>query len=114
MFHELAFASLVLGWWMHAYCVLASTLGRLDAEWCAHRAQNNIKFLSTVAMFDDVFRAKFQVEFPLAPPFWVVQSGFGAVCVGCARMGRRLTSRLHGALVPRLRKRLVCPARPVS
>ena len=48
----------------------------MDAAWLVGRFLTQFvhEYVSTVAMFDDVFRSKFGIEFPLAAPFWVVQS----------------------------------------
>ena len=52
---------------------------KLLVAWCSRAVCDGAERLclvgtSTVAMFDDVFRSKFGIEFPLAAPFWVVQS----------------------------------------
>jgi hypothetical protein len=36
-------------------------------------SMENLRLLRDVAKFDDVFHHKFNMDFPLAPPFWVVQ-----------------------------------------
>lgn len=46
-------------------------------------SMENLLLLKDVAKFDEVFRQQFDIEFPLAPPFWIVQCERGC-CVGDA------------------------------